>query len=402
MLETYKSLLRLPGAFRVSFSGLIARMPGGMDSLAIIFIVLGAEKQYAIAGALTGVAALTTVVSTPFWSNQSDKRGQKFVLKIAIPARTFAMFTFIALVAFDAPVWTWFVAIIAAESTSVSIGSFTRRRWMSMVGAENKAKVNTAYSFESALDQFVYVAGPVLATAISTVSPPSGLILATTFFLVGGIMLLTHKESTPPILHRPEHPPLLGNRAIHAVAIPIILIGGCFGPINLAFVAFSREQGHPGIPGVLLAVGSLGGLFFALLNGAIKWKLSAGVRFRINLLIFTLIAIPLPFINSLPVLFVLNFFLGGSVGPLFPTAIAIVEKRIPTSHMTEAIALIFAGIPLAGAFTSIWTGKILDDHGSDVALWVPVLFIALGAASTLFYGRWYQDEVKEGTKSHGL
>ena len=122
MLETYKSLLRIPGAFRVSFSGLIARMPGGMDSLAIIFIVLGAEKQYAIAVALTGVAALTTVVSTPFWSNQSDKRGQKFVLKIAVPARTIAMFTFIALVAFDAPIWTWFVAIIAAESTSVSIG----------------------------------------------------------------------------------------------------------------------------------------------------------------------------------------------------------------------------------------------------------------------------------------
>ena len=140
-----------------------------------------------------------------------------------------------------------------------------------------------------------------------------------------------------------------------------------------------------------MAVGSIGGLFFALLNGAIKWKISAGVRFRVNLLIFTLIALPLPFINSLPVLFVLNFFLGGSVGPLFPTAIAIVEKRIPTSHMTEAIALIFAGIPLAGAFTSIWTGKILDYHGSNVALWVPVLFIALGAASTLFYGRWLQD-----------
>lgn len=83
MLETYKSLFRIPGAIRISFSGLIARMPGGMDSLAIIFIVLGAQQKYAIAGALTGVAALTTVLSTPFWSNQSDKRGQKFVLKIA-------------------------------------------------------------------------------------------------------------------------------------------------------------------------------------------------------------------------------------------------------------------------------------------------------------------------------
>lgn len=372
-------------------------MPAGMDSLAIIFVVLGAEKQYAIAGALTGVAALTTVVSTPFWSNQSDKRGQKFVLKIAIPARTFSMFTFIALVSLDAPIWTWFVAIIAAESTSVSIGSFTRRRWMSMVGAENKSKVNTAYSFESALDQFVFVAGPVLATAISTVSPPSGLILATTFFLVGGLLLLTHAESTPPILERPKHPPLIRNRTIHAVAIPIILIGGCFGPINLAFVAFSREQGHPGIPGVLLAVGSIGGLFFALLNGAIKWKISAGIRFRINLLIFTLIALPLPFINSLPVLFVLNFFLGGSVGPLFPTAISFVEKRIPTSHMTEAISLIFAGIPLAGAFSSIWAGKILDNHGSDVALWVPVLFIALGTVSTVFYRRTYQEREGEGS-----
>ena len=385
MLETYKSLFRIPGAIRISFSGLIARMPGGMDSLAIIFIVLGAEQKYAIAGALTGVAALTTVLSTPFWSNQSDKRGQKFVLRIAVPIRAVAMFTFIALVSFDAPIWSWFVAIIAAESSSVSIGSFTRRRWMSMIGDNDKAKVDTAYSFESALDQTVYITGPVLATAISTVSPPAGLILATTFFLIGGAMLLTHDVSTPLILERGEFPPLIRNRAIHSVAIPLILIGGCFGPINLAFVAFTREIGHPAIAGVLLGVGSVGGLVFALINGGIKWKVSAGIRFRINLVIFTLLAIPLP------VLFVLNFFLGGSVGPLFPTAISMVEKRIPKSHMTEAISLIFAGIPLTGAFASIWAGKVIDDYGSHVSLWIPVLFIALGATSTLFYSRWYKD-----------
>jgi len=386
----YKSLFRIPGAFRISFSGFIARMPAGMDSLAIIFIVLGAHREYAIAGALTGVAALTTVVSAPFWSNQSDKKGQKFVLRIAVPVRTVAMFTFIALVTFEAPIWSWFVAIIIAESTSVSIGSFTRRRWMSMVGDDNE-KANIAYSLESALEEIVFIAGPVLATAISTISPPSGLILATIFFLAGGTMLLTHDVSTPPILEREEYPPLIWNRAVHSIAIPMLLIGGCYGPINLSFVAFSREHGHPGIPGLLLGMGSLGGLFFALINGSIKWKISAGVRFRVNLLIFTLIALPLPFINSIPVLFVVNFFLGGSVGPLLPTAISLIEKRIPKSHMTEAISLIVAGIPLSGAFTSIWTGKVIDDHGSHVALFIPVFFIAAGTASTLFYRRWYRD-----------
>ena len=391
MLETYKSLLRIPGAFRISFSGFIARMPGGMDSLAIIFIVLGAKQQYAIAGALTGVAALTTVISAPFWSNQSDKKGQKFVLKIAVPTRTIAIFTFIALVSFHAPIWSWFLAIIVAESASISVGSFTRRRWISMVGDTDNAKVNTAYSFESALDEVVFITGPVLATAISTVSPPAGLILATTFFVVGGTLLLTHDVSTPPILVRTEHPPLIRNRAIHSVAIPMLLIGGCFGPINLCFVAFSREHGHPGIPGLLLGMGSVGGLVFALINGGIKWKISAGTRFRVNLLIFTLIALPLPFINSIAVLFVLNFFLGGSVGPLLPTAISFVEKKVPKSHMTEAISLIVAGIPLSGAFTSLWAGKVIDEHGSHVALWIPVLFIALGTFSTLFYRRIYKD-----------
>jgi len=76
---------------------------------------------------------------------------------------------------------------------------------------------------------------------------------------------------------------------------------------------------------------------------------------------------------------------------LFPTAISMVEKRIPKSHMTEAISLIFAGIPLTGAFASIWAGKVIDDYGSHVSLWIPVLFIALGAASTLFYRPWYKD-----------
>ena len=137
-------------------------------------------------------------------------------------------------------------------------------------------------------------------------------------------------------------------------------------------------------------MGSVGGLFFALTNGAIKWKISPGVRFRINLLIFALIALPLPFINSIALMFIVNFFLGGSVGPLLPTAISIVETHVPKSHMTEAISLIVAGIPLSGALTSLWAGKVIDSSGSSTAFWIPVLFIALGAISTMFYRRWYR------------
>ena len=157
-----------------------------MDTLAIILFVQSVDGRYAVAGSLTAVAALVTVISSPLWSKAADHIGQRPVLTIAVPIRILSIITFIALVKNGAPIWSWFIAIFVAESASVSIGSMTRRRWVHLIAHEKKDLLSTSYAFESLLDEFIYILGPVITTAVvAAVSPVAGLVLGIIFLVVG-------------------------------------------------------------------------------------------------------------------------------------------------------------------------------------------------------------------------
>ena len=174
-----------------------------MDALAIILFVQSVDGRYAIAGSLTAVAALVTVISSPLWSKAADHFGQRIVLSTAIPIRIFAIITFISLVMNGAPVWSWFAAIFLAESASVSIGSMTRRRWAHVLGGDKKDVLSTSYTFESLLDEFIYILGPVITTAVvAAIAPSAGLILGVLFLLVGAPLLISHRNSDPGVEHR--------------------------------------------------------------------------------------------------------------------------------------------------------------------------------------------------------
>ena len=136
MFKTYIELFKTPGAKRIASAGFIARLPIAMDTLAIILFVQSVDGRYAVAGSLTAVAALVTVISSPLWSKAADHIGQRPVLTIAVPIRILSIITFIALVKNGAPIWSWFITIFIAESASVSIGSMTRRRWVHLIADE--------------------------------------------------------------------------------------------------------------------------------------------------------------------------------------------------------------------------------------------------------------------------
>ena len=123
-------MLRTPGALKFSTAGFIGRMPIAMDSLAIIFIVVAATDSYALAGALTAVGSIVVGAAEVFWSRQADRRGQAKILRLAVPIRIIAFLIFVFLVSKDAPMWTWFVSLIIAESTAINAGGLVRRRWL--------------------------------------------------------------------------------------------------------------------------------------------------------------------------------------------------------------------------------------------------------------------------------
>ena len=130
-----------PGAMRFSIPGVIARMPISMDSLALIFIVVAVSDSYALAGALSATASVVMTLATPHWSRVADRIGQSAMLVRVIPIKVVGLSLFTVLVLNDAPVWTWFITIILAESMSVNTGGLVRRRWLHILSPD---KTSTA------------------------------------------------------------------------------------------------------------------------------------------------------------------------------------------------------------------------------------------------------------------
>ncbi len=394
LLASYRNLFNTPGAVRIASAGFIARMPIAMDTIAIILFVLSVDKRYSIAGALTGVAALTTVISIPLWAKAADHFGQRKILLTAVPIRVCAFIIFIILVKSEAPIWSWFLAIVAAESASLSIGSMTRRRWMHMIDKKDSDLLSTSYVFESFLDEIVFIIGPVITTAVATtIAPMAGIILGIIFLLTGAPFIAFHKKSDPGI-----HPQeidekaksVMRNMKLQAVAIPLTIAGGSFSAVSICVVAFADERGMKSVAGLLLGFWALGGAFSAFINGAIRWKLSHGSRYLGYLFGMTAIAFAFPFIGNVYVLGVALFLQGVCIAPLLPNGLSLITGSIPESQMTQAISLITAGIPLTGAISSFIAGQLIDNSGASTGLWLPFLFLVLSCLATVPYSGKYK------------
>ena len=110
----------------------------------------------------------------------------------------------------------------------------------------------------------------------------AGIILGIIFLLIGAPLIAFHSNSDPGIHPREsgvKAKSVMRNRKLQAVAIPLTIAGGSFSAINISVVAFADERGMKSAAGLLLGVWALGGAVSAIINGAIRWKISHGARY---------------------------------------------------------------------------------------------------------------------------
>ncbi len=411
MFTAYGKLFRTPGAMRFSIAGLIGRMPISMDSLALIFIVVAASDSYAIAGALSATASIVMSIAMPYWSGVSDRIGQRAVLIRVVPLKAAGIAVFILLVLNHAPTWSWFASIIFAEASSINLGGLVRRRWLHVLNPDKSSTaedlsdrhlVNTAYSLEALNDEFVFIVGPIIATACATsIAPAAGLVAGLIFLLIGVPYFQSLRATEPPPsprLVKNPHPAVIRNKSLQAVVLPIMFVGGFFSAISIVTVAFTDHYGHKSQSGVLLAVWASGSAVAAIINGVIKWRISHAVRFLIFLLALTVLAIPLLFVHSIVALGVALFFNGFAIAPLIINAYGIAESSVPPEQITQTLSWVVAGMPLGGALSSAIAGWVIDTYGTQSAYWVPLGFLVSALVATLPYFTTYKALISYSSK----
>lgn len=399
MLTTYRRVLAVPGAAAFSFAGFVARLPISMQTLGTVLLVSGTTGSYAWAGAVSACLVLVQASLAPTMGRLTDRLGQARVLLPALLVHGAGLAALVWLALAGAPVWTLFPAAALFGGTYPQPGSLVRARWAHALGGS--PLLPTAFSLESVVDEVIFVIGPVLVTYLSVeVWPPAGLLVAYGLVTVGGVALAVQRRTEPP-----PHP--LGDgggprgSVLRLPGMKVLLLvgfalGGVFGSVEVATVAFTDERGRPGAAGLVLALLAGGSLVAGLWYGTVSWRVPAHRRFVLGILVLAVVTLPLPVASSIGVLGALCFAAGFAISPALIAGFTLLDTLVPVSSRTEGLAWFSTGIGFGLAAAASVTGQVVDASSGRTALLVTAASGLLAAACVLAGARRLVSEAQPG------
>jgi MFS family permease len=383
MLGAYRQVLRVPGAVAFAGAGLIARFPLSMQTLGTVLLVADATGSYALAGAVSAALALAQALFGPVLGRLVDRHGQAEVLLPALVAHTAGAAALIAFATSGLPDWTLFPAAALWGGSFAQAGSLVRARWAHALGGS--PLLPTAFSLESVLDEVVFVVGPVLVTTLATqLAPAAGVAAAWAFAAAGSLTLASLRRTQPPA--HPvagREPSALRLAGLRVMIVVGLAIGGIFGSIEVATVAFTDERGAPGAAGIVLALLAFGSLLSGLGYGTVSWRTPPARRFVLGVGLLALVTVPLLAAGTVPVLAVLVFLAGFAISPALIAGFALLEQVVPAVSRTEGLTWFSTGLGLGVALAASIAGQVVDATGARAAFGVTVAAGGLAALIAL-------------------
>lgn len=365
MLAPYRSLLATPGSKRFTAAGFVARLPISMLNIGIVLLVEAATDSYAIAGAVAATFAVVQAAASPQLARLVDRLGQARVTLPMLAVHLSGLVALVLLAQLDGPSWTFFVAAGVAGIATPQIGSLVRARWAFLVSGT--PRLHTAYSFESVVDELIFIVGPVLVTILATgVSPAAG-IGAAMVFVGAGTLLFALQRGTEPKPSGRAHGKAgsaIGVPAIRVLALAFVALGAIFGSVDVATVAFADEAGRPAAAGLVLAVFAVGSMISGLAYGAVRWRSSLRRRFLVTVVALAVSAMLLVLVPSIPLLVPLAFVVGLSISPTIVAAMGLVESLVPARQLTEGLTWATTGVGFGIAIGSSLAGRVVEASGA--------------------------------------
>ncbi|MGA8249053.1 MAG: MFS transporter [Nocardioides sp.] len=377
MFTRYRAVLGRPGALRFSASAMVARLPISIDTLGIVLLVTGLSRSYGLAGALSAAYTVANSLMSIVQGRLLDRLGQSRVLPVASVVFGVAVAGLVTALESGWPDAVAYGCAALAGAAYPPIGSCVRARW-SYVLAGHPHEVQTAYAFESVVDEGIFIIGPTVATVLATTWHPwAGLGLAVVSGLVGSLALAAQGSTQPPPQPR-DHAtgarPAMPWARVVSLAVVCVALGSMFAAAEVSTVAFSGEQHAKSYAGALLALWALGSMIAGLVTGTFAWKRSAVFRVQVGSVCLALVMLPMSFVGSMPVMGVALFFAGFAIAPTLIAAMGATEQMVPAPRLTEGIAIMHTGIAAGLAPGAALAGLMIDAHGASTGY-----LVSLGA-----------------------
>ncbi|MFC5905675.1 MFS transporter [Streptacidiphilus monticola] len=401
----YLSVLRSPQVARLLSGTLTGRLPAGMTAIAIALALRAAGAGYALVGLTSPAYAVSAAVGGPVLGRLVDRLGQPRVL---LGSAVVASLGYVLLAL--AP-GTAAVALAGAALAGLCMPPLEpclRALWPDIVAEQ---ELETAYALDSASQQILYVAGPLLVAGVAAVgSPVTALWLAAGFGLVGTLVV-----ATAPAARTWRAPAPVGgggaagrgrgwlgplrSRGLVLLLLAFVGTGWSVGGQNILFVAYAQARPSlPGGGGTLLALAALAGLLGALAYGAVRWTAPTATRtwaMAAGMAVSYLPLLALPGPLGMAGAAALS---GLGLAPLLAAAFLLIAELAPEGTVTEAFAWLVTLFSTGTALGSATAGTVVDSSLRGAAL------VACGgivlAAVLLFAARGLL--ARESTAASGL
>jgi MFS family permease len=382
MGNPYSEIFRAPGAKGFSAAAFFARLPIAMAPIGIVAMLSQTHGEYWLAGAVSATFTLTNAFVAPQISRLVDRFGQAAVVT---PTTIVSVFAFLALILATRqhwPVWTLFVSAFIAAAMP-SIPAMVRARWSELF--RNRPELNTAFAFESAADELVYIAGASLSVGLAVALFPEAGMLTSTIFLALGTATFILQRSTEPKVRNAQakafRQSAISLRPVQVITLALVFVGSIFATAEVSAVAITKELGQPNAASLVIGVYAVGSFVVGLILGGLNPMMPLPRQLRVAVIVLAITTLPLLVAGtSVPLLALAVFVSGIAISPTFITAFGVIERRVPESMLTEGVTWVMTGIGIGMALGAFVSGWVIDNFGPQNGFWVSV---AAGAATVL-------------------
>ncbi|GII02777.1 MFS transporter [Planobispora takensis] len=381
----FKALLAPPEARRFVLAGFVGRLQMSMLGIATILLVTSATGSYGLAGAVGGTILLAQAFAAPRIGRLGDRLGQGRVLRPVLLLHAAGLAGIMVAVA-TGTLWLLFPSAALAGVAFPPLGPMVRARWTARVGGTPMLKA--AFSIESAIDEVVYIVGPVIATTVAAaLSPSVGYLACMLLTLAGGLAFAAMRRTEPPPLADPgPRPSLLRIAALRPTLVFGLLLGVILGATEIAMVGYAADLGATALAGPLVGALSVGSLATGLVYGGRRWSSTLSQRFVAFAACLAAGLIPLTMVTGAPMMALASFVAGAAIAPTLIVVYEIVESLVPGERSSEGFAWVQSALVIGLAVGVQLAGQMTDAYGAHVAFRVvavagAVAFVAAVAST---------------------
>ncbi|MBB5633360.1 MFS family permease [Cryobacterium mesophilum] len=379
--------------FPVAFLG---RLPFAMMIVGILTIVTTVRGSVAEAGIAAACAGLGTSVLGPTIGAMADRYGERLILIVVCGLSIISTVGLLAVVLAGTPFAV--VALVAALAGGLTpqVAPFSRSRLVKFAGipsapARRQRALSAVMSYESAMDEASFVAGPVLVGILTSfIAPWAPLALGS--LLTAGIVVWFALHPSVNQTHRrhegadPKSGPVFTVRVL-VLAAAMLAVGGVFGSILTGLTEFLRAMGHAEQTGIVYGAMSGGAIVIAIAVAALPRTFGLSARWITFAALGGIGAVLLAVALNLSTVVVALVLSGCGVGAVLVALFSLGADEAPNGRSTTVLTTLQSALVVGQAAAAAVGGYVAQQGGASSTFWITASLSAVLVVLALVHRR---------------